>query len=79
MTTTRLTHAAWNPGSDCVGCEACKNTGCYGRFDNTLKDLLKTAAIDNVDEVYAVVRTAKTLAELLDVALLDENGNLLAS
>ena len=47
--------------------------------DATLKDLLKTASIDDMNEVYAVVRTAKALAEILDVALLDENGNLLAS
>lgn len=50
-----------------------------GEVDGALADLLGRASIDRTEDVYAVVKTAKALADLLDVALLDENGNLKTS
>ena len=47
--------------------------------DGALNDLLASASISRMEDVYAVARTAKALADLLDVALLDTDGNLLTS
>lgn len=47
------------------------------QVDRALQALLETSSVDRMEDVYAVARTAKALADLLDVAILDEDGNLL--
>ena len=48
-------------------------------IDKALNELIARSSVENVDEVYAVAQTARALADLLDVALLDTDGNLLTS
>src|SRR5690606_4880872 len=43
------------------------------QVDRALQALLETSSVDRMEDVYAVARTAKALADLLDVAILDED------
>ncbi len=47
------------------------------KMDESLKDKLSTADPDNLEDAYAIAKIAKSLATLLDIRILDENGNLI--
>jgi hypothetical protein len=46
-------------------------------FHSTLRTLLERGDPAVIEDVYAVAKTAKALGQLLDVAILDQSGNLL--